>query len=79
MKNHGYSKNFMDILCQMLEIEDSNRPPIHDLFNTFGRAKSSSNFEPILRGSLNTTGANYHSKNLGKPKESQHVFYSQFI
>jgi len=58
LKSHGFSKSFMDILCHMLEIEDSQRPPIHELYNKFARAKSSCNFEPILRGSLNTTGSN---------------------
>lgn len=60
----------MDILCHMLEIEDSQRPPIHELYNKFARAKSSCNFEPILRGSLNTTGSNQQSTNLLNKKES---------
>ena len=60
----------MDILCHMLEIEDSQRPPIHELYNKFARAKSSSNFEPILRGSLNVTGSNQQSTNLLTKKEN---------
>lgn len=62
LRQHGYSTQFVDILSSMLELDENKRPAINQLFNVFNRAKKTCNYEPILRGSVNMQGANYHQQ-----------------
>lgn len=51
--NMGYSKQLVAILSRMLESDENMRVPLNELYNSCERGKSSQNYEPILRGSVN--------------------------